>query len=104
MYTLIKGVVRKKTKRKLQIRLVNGKCFWTHINYCMVDTRDFVWVAWDYTHDRPTLVLTKDELHIFMQQPSEDVEFSNPLDEEIINEEVISSADEQWLDDNSIKM
>ncbi len=101
MYTLIKGVVRKKTKRKLQIRLVNGKCFWTHINHCMLGIRDFVWVAWDYTHDRPALVLAKDELRIFLQHQSEDVEFSDPLDEGIINEEVISSADEQWLDDNS---
>jgi len=100
MYTLVKGVVRKKTKHKLQIRLVNGKCFWTTINHCMLDIRDFVWVAWNYAHDRPALILTKEELHIFTQQQSEDVGFSDPLDEEIMNEEVISSADEQWLDDN----
>ena len=100
MYTLIKGVVRKKTKHKLQIELIGGKRFWTTINHGVLGIRDFVWVSWDYTHDRATLVLTKAELHIFVQQQSEDVEFSDPLDEEIVNEEVISSADEQWLDDN----
>jgi len=104
MYTLIKGVVRKKTKHKLCIELVNGKRFWTTINHSVLDIRDFVWISWDYTQEKASLVLTKTELQIFLQQQSESVEFSDPVDEEIMNEEVVNAQDEQWLNDNSFDM
>ena len=96
MVTLIKGRVLKKRLSLMNIKLINGKRFWTG-NRQDTDVRDFVWVAWDYTKGEPARILSKNELKNLRTEHKER-SFSDPLDEDFGDFEVISSADEQWIE------
>jgi len=96
MVTLIKGRVLKKRSPLMQIKLINGRRFWTD-NRQDADVRDFVWVAWNYTEDGPAQILSKNELKNLRTEHKEQ-SFSDPMSEDFGDFEVLSSEDEQWLE------
>ena len=61
MSTLRKGKIIAVKSPLIQVMLVGGHKFWTERKTGM-DIHDFVWVAWDYTQDKPAQVLTRSEM------------------------------------------
>lgn len=82
MASFIKGIVMKRRYNLVQIELKNGRRFW-HLPDGELGLREFVWVAWDYTHEKPRQVLTLDEFEKVKVENSleEPGAFSDPDDE-----------------------
>ena len=91
MPALIKGVVQKKRKSKMRVALITGKRFWTPIRKDL-GIREFVWVGWDYTKNRPSQILSAEQIKLWLKQPELE-EFSVPNDEGFEGDEVENSSD-----------
>lgn len=86
MPTLIKGVVIERRLGLSRIKLKSGRRFWTKAPKG-ISIRDMVYVAWDYTRDKPSEILTLDQVKntpnsVGLEEP-EFGAFSNPEDEKI---------------------
>lgn len=86
MPTLIQGVVIKRRLGLSRIKLQSGRRFWAKAPKS-VGIRDMVYVAWDFTRDRPSQILTVNEVEntpaeVGLEEPESGV-FSNPDDEEL---------------------
>ncbi len=86
MPTLIKGVVIKRRLGMSRIKLHTGRRFWARAPKG-VGIRDVVHIAWDYTRDKPSQILTQEQFEntpneVGLEEP-EFGAFSNPDDEEL---------------------
>lgn len=86
MPTLIKGVVIERRLGLSRIKLKSGRRFWTKAPKG-IGIRDMVYVAWDYTRDRPSKILTSKQVEntpteVGDEEPKLE-DFSNPEDEKI---------------------
>ncbi len=85
MPTLIQGVVIKRRLGLSRIKLQSGRRFWAKAPKG-IGIRDMVYVAWDFTRDKPSQILTAKQVEntpaeVGLEEPESGV-FSNPDDEE----------------------
>lgn len=70
MTTIIKGKIKKIERTLMEVKLINGRSFWTDW-HPKTELLDFVWVSWDYTRDKPTQILTKREMEKLTSRSTE---------------------------------
>lgn len=106
MARYIKGIVVKQRNGIVHIKLKNSRCFWTK-PITKLRMRQYVWVAWDYTHNRPTQVLTQADFDLLpfefgLEEPEQGA-FSDPDDEgngvsEPLEADVFTPSDDGFVD------
>ena len=106
MARYIKGVVVKQRNGIVRIKLKNSRCFWTKPK-TKLGMRQYVWVAWDYTHNRPKQVLTQEQYNalpteVGLEEPELGA-FSTPDDEgngasEPLDADVFIPSDDGFVD------
>ncbi len=104
MISCIKGVVLKKLKGIVEIKLETGEHFWiTPTPQLKLKTR--VLVGWDWTHSQPTFIKTKFE-DTEIEEPDEDIIIDTTPNYGVIDEtfnEVFSMTERSTVfEDNDV--
>jgi hypothetical protein len=95
MAAMLKGKVIRMQRPLMRVKLISGREFWT-LQRPNIDVHDFVWVAWDYTEDKPAQILTKTEMEDLSSRSTEFSPLPAVEDEGPETKEEIDSEDTNY--------